>query len=171
MKNTIIKSVSNFLKCEGIPFEQPDGEPMVKTGFRGDNGYFVIFITADDEDRLLEAFTMCPLNVPKAKLAAVTELIARINCRLRVGNFDIDLTDGEVGFRVGIRVGDTILDRDMLGGTIFGSSLAMDRFFPAIASVVYGNVSTEKAIAALRKTDQGPENHEGSSKKNRSAQQ
>lgn len=147
---TILEPVKDFLKNEGVSFTQLDNEPVLKAGFRGDNGNFIILVIADDKNRLLEAFIICPLNVPKSRLAPATELIARINHRIRLGNFDIDLTDGEIGFRASVNAGNTALGRNTLSKLIFGSSFVMDHFFPAIASVVFGNIAPEKAIAALQ---------------------
>ena len=146
---TILEPVKDFLKNKGVSFTQLDNEPVLKASFRGDNGNFIILVIADDKNRLLEAFIICPLNIPKSRLTPTTELIVRINHRIRLGNFDIDLMDGEIGFRASVNAGNIAPSRDTLSKLIFGSFFLMDHFFPAIASVVFGNSAPEKAIAAL----------------------
>lgn len=56
---TILEPVKDFLKNEGVSFTQLDNEPVLKAGFRGDNGNFIILVIADDKNRLLEAFIIC----------------------------------------------------------------------------------------------------------------
>lgn len=141
--------VRDFLEETGRDFEQTDDKEHFKICFGGDNGSYSILVTIDDKDRLLIPRTMCPINVPKAKLPAVAELIARKNCSLSLGNFDIDMDDGLIFFRTGMKVGQIDLDHETLYVLVRGNPFIMDDFLPAIASVAYGNATAEEAITAL----------------------
>lgn len=157
------KLVKDFLDYMGLRHEQINHGKDFKIGFRGDNGGFSALITVNDGDRIVNVCTLCPINVPKTKLLAVAELIARINCGLALGNLDIDLGDGLILFRTGIKVGHINLDHETLLVLICGNLWMMDRYFPAIASVAYGNSTPEEAVAALedekkkmKQTQRGP---------------
>ena len=148
---TISEKVVAFFKKAGYPFTLIDGESSLKTGFSGDNADFRVLVLVDEEDHLLNVYTLCPISAPKKKLPAIAELIARINCNLSLGNFDIDMDDGMIAFRTGIKVGHTELENETLYILIFGNSLIMDRYFPAIASVVYdGSISPKKVLQSLK---------------------
>jgi hypothetical protein len=148
---TISEKVVAFFKQASYPFTQIDGESSFKTGFCGDNADFRVLVSVDEEDHLLNVYTLCPINVPKKKLPAIAELIARINCNLSLGNFDIDMDDGMIAFRTGIKVGHKELKIEALYILISGNSLIMDHYFPAIASVVYdGSISPKKVIGSLK---------------------
>ncbi len=144
----ISELVAEFFKNERIRYGWTKGG-CFRADFKGYCGVFSVLIVADDENHLLGAFTICPLTIAKAKLSAVTELIARINCTLTMGNFDIDLEDGTILARMAIKLGDIELDSDTLKGIIFGAWLTMDYFFPAIVSIVFTNISPRQALAEL----------------------
>ena len=147
MKN-ISEQVRAFIRNQDLRFEQTKGG-CFKGSFKGLTATFSVFIHVDDNKHLLSAYTICPLTIPKAKLTAVTKLIARINCMLIMGNFDIDMEDGTLLARMAIKLGDIELDCDTLKGIIFGGWVTMDYCFPAIASVVLKDISPSEALAEL----------------------
>lgn len=164
--------VKDFLDGMGLRHERSDDEKNFKIGFTGDNGHFSAMITVDDVGRRIVVDTMCPINVPKTRLLAVAELTARINFGLALGNLDIDLGDGLILFRTGIKVGRINLDHETLFALICGNLWTMDRYFPAIASVAYGNSTPERAIASLADEEKKTkEAHEASSKQRLSRKQ
>ena len=142
--------VKDFLEETGCPFEQTDDKTDFKIGFGGDNGNFSTLVTVSDGKRMLEVYTLCPINVPKPKLPATAELVARINCNLSLGSFNIDMDDGQITFRTGVSVGHMDLDNETLHVLVYGNFLMMDNHFPAIASVAYGEVPPKKAIQFLQ---------------------
>lgn len=146
---TITESVEYLFKVEDIKYDQPEDESVYLFHFSGRTGHYVTQVFVDEEDRFLAAHTTCPFDVPKTKQVHVLELVARINWRLEVGNFDIDLKDGQIICRLSMRVGDIELDDETVSYIIFGSVFRMDSFFPAIAAVVYGNVCPEEALEML----------------------
>lgn len=154
---TITESVEHLFKTEDIKYDQPEDESVYRLHFRGHTGNYVTWVFVDEEDRFLTAHTLCPFKVPKTKRVHVLELLARINWRLEVGNFDIDLKDGEIICRVSVRIGGIELDDGTVSWIVFGSVARMDRFFPAIAAVVYGNASPQKALAMLPERGDAPD--------------
>jgi len=166
------KLIKDFLDDMGLRHERSDDQKDFKIGFTGDNGHFSAMITVDNVGRRIVVDTMCPINVPKTRLLAVTELTARINFGLALGNLDIDLGDGLILFRTGIKVGRINLDHETLFALICGNLWMMDRYAPAIASVAYGDITPQKAMAMLEdEPGQAKEAQEALSKQRRSRKQ
>jgi len=166
------KLVKDFLDDMGLRPEQTDDEKDFKIGFRGDNGDFSVLITVDDAARRIVVHTACPINVPKERLQAATELVIRRNCNLGLGSFDIDMDDGFTVFRTGMKIGRIDLDSETLLALICGNFWMMDNFLPAIASVVYGNMAPQEAMAMLEdEQGQAKEVPEDSSKQGRPGKQ
>ena len=123
--------VAGFLSKCGCPFKQD------------------VLIEVDDEDRFLMVDSICPLKVPKRKMPSVTELIARINLGLKLGKLNIDMQDGEITFRTGKKLDQENIDDETLEFVIFGNTVMLDSFLPAISSVLFTNVSPQEASTKL----------------------
>lgn len=147
----ISELVTNLLKEEGFQFEQLDGEPVFKTYIQTSKCEFPMLIRVKEESRIVTAHSACPIKVPKPKVVRASEFIARINCHLVMGNFDIDIDDGTIIFRTGMQIGQADPDPKALRRILFWTMLAIDDSFPAIAAIVYSNASPREAFEMLEK--------------------
>jgi hypothetical protein len=112
-------------------------------------------VCVDDAARMIACYGILPVQVAPERRLSVAEAIVRINQGLRIGCFDLDFDDGEVRFRVGCDVEGGALTQHM-ALTMFGAvSGSVDRFGPALMSVIFGQVSPEDA--ARRALDVEPE--------------
>ena len=110
---------------------------------------FALVVFTDDVARTFVCFAVLPIRVPEDRRLEVAEVIARINYRLRLGNFDIDFADGEVRYRAGCDVEGGKLTQHMVL-TVFGNVCAsVDRYGPAVLQVLFGGVSPAEAADAV----------------------
>jgi hypothetical protein len=64
---------------------------------------------------------------------------------LYVGNFEMDLNDGEVRFKISNQLLDTLLSAEMVKHTVVLSAQMIDQFFPGLMAVVYGGKDPKDA--------------------------
>ena len=140
------ESLVGFLKDEDWRFEELDGEKTYRLHFDGRHGSYSMMIFIDNERRMFNVCTKCPIDVPKSKLTAIAELISRINCNLTLGNFDLDIDDGLIFFKTGMKAGKANPEHETISTVIFGNCYIIDRYLPTLASVIYGRLSPKKAI-------------------------
>ena len=146
---SIFETVKRRFETKNLRYDQIDEEPVLRTGFGGKNGNFIAYAYVDDSRRLLEVQSMCPVNAPSNKRSAMAELLARINWTLTLGNFELDMNDGEIRFRTSVKLGQDDMDEEIVDHVVFANFITMDRFFPALTSVLYSNVSPEKALKTM----------------------
>ncbi len=131
---------------------------QVRVQIHGHGGWWewTGYWTADQE-----VFVCCsflPVNLPEERHQESAELLARINYRLLVGNFDLDLRDGEISFRTS-----TMLHRGQIGSAelqnlVIYNLSTMDKYLPAILAVAFGDKSPTKALDdVLHKIEQEQE--------------
>lgn len=149
---TIVESVVNCFEKVGLSFSQRGDDPIFEIISKVNSGILTTFVHADEDRSLIECFTMCPLAVSQDRMMSVFELIARINAKLAVGNFDIDIKNGEIRFRTSILLGEGELDYKTIAHLVFMNLGITDTFIPAIASVVCSNMTPEKALETLKNT-------------------
>jgi hypothetical protein len=106
-------------------------------------------VVEDEETAQFIFYSVCPVNVPENKRLSVAEFITRANYGLLIGNFELDLVDGEVRFKTSIDVKDDRLSSALFQPLVYTNVVMMDRYLPGIMAVIYGGVSPENAIAQI----------------------
>ena len=76
----------------------------------------------------------------------VAEFITRANYGLKVGNFEMDMDDGEVRFKTSIDVEKDQLNRTQVSNLVYANVWTMDRYLPGIFSVIYGSENPRQAV-------------------------
>lgn len=89
------------------------------------------------------------MKVPRARRAAVFELLAAVNERLWLGHFDLSADDNSPAFRQGVLLrGAAGTSVEQIEDLVDISVSECERFYPAFQLVVWGGKSAEEAIAA-----------------------
>jgi hypothetical protein len=117
--------------------------------FRCAVGTYRIIAAVDADSDLFQVFGYSPLRVPEGARPAVAETVARANCGLRVGKFELDYDDGEVRFQAAQILMEDSLEENVID-RLLGTTMSMlDMYLPAILSVIYGNELPQDAIRCV----------------------
>lgn len=98
--------------------------------------------------RLIGSRVSAGFRVPEAKRVALCEALNRANYGLRIGNFEMDMRDGEVVFRIGQDC-TALPDMLLLERMISTSIDTFERYVPALMRIMYADISPERAIAEV----------------------
>jgi hypothetical protein len=89
------------------------------------------------------------MKVPRARRAAVYELLAAVNERLWLGHFDLSIDDNSPAFRQGVLLrGAAGASVEQIEDLVDISVSECERFYPAFQLVLWGGKSADEAIAA-----------------------
>ena len=114
--------------------------------FGGNAGTYRIIARVDADEDLFQVVGVAPIRVPDGSRPAIAETLTRANYGPRVGKFEMDMNDGEVRYQAAHILCEGNLD-DLAIRRLIGTTLAMlDRYLPAVLSVIYGNESPDDAI-------------------------
>jgi hypothetical protein len=117
-------------------------------------GGFRLMARIDDDDSLLQVFAYIPIRATPGSRAAIAEAVSRANFGMKVGKFELDMSDGELLYQaahilVPDSEGETFLP-DHVIGRLIGTALAMvDKYTPAYLSIIYGNETPGDAIRCV----------------------
>jgi hypothetical protein len=121
--------------------------------FRGDVGTYRVIAAVDEDGELFEVFGCAPVRVPAGARPSIAETIARANYGLRLGKLEMNYDDGEIRFQVAHVLTNGVLDDGIIARS-FGAAMAMlDRYLPAILSVIYGNELPKDAVRIVEQPD------------------
>jgi hypothetical protein len=155
----IFAALLKFLRRDGWKFTVLK-EGIAVLSFRGTAGTWQCFTCVDEAKGWLSFFSIFPANVPSAKRSDVAEYLTRANYGLVIGNFEMDYDDGEVRFKTSIDVEGGELTSVMVENVVRTNLVLMDRYFPGLMGVLYGDRDPADAIEevegrAPRSLDEG----------------
>ena len=130
---------------------QQTGDTTLRTGFASDNGDFDTYIDIYDEPGQITVRTILPVKATQAKLLQVMEVTTLANVQVRYGCFELSVKTGHCAYKTNIILGNADLHEDIVEHLIHANWFYTDCYFPAISSVIFGNISPQKAIDKLKK--------------------
>lgn len=145
----IMGVVLKFLQEDKWNFRQIEGKPILQMGFTGNNGSWQCFAQSREEQQQFIFYSILQMNVPPDKRPLVADFLTRANYGLILGNFEMDMNDGEVRFKTSIDVQGGQLTTGMVKTMIYVNVLMMDKYLPGIMSVTYGASTPPDAIAKI----------------------
>lgn len=154
----IFDSVLAFLQDDNWRYEEIPDENAVRFGFTGRNARFECFGRANEEHEIFIFYTVVPIRTPEEQRQQVAELIARINYGLNIGNFELDMDDGEIRYKTSIDAEGGELAPRMVETLLSVNISTTDRYFPAFADVLYAGTTPAEAVAKIERPDPSSRN-------------
>jgi len=145
----IFDAVVRFFREDDWHFEQLPGKPILRLGFRGENGAWNCYAQAREAQHQFVFYSTLDVNVPPNRRQAMAEFLTRANYGLVIGNFEMDFNDGEVRYKTSIDVEGDRLTSALIKQMVYINVLMMDRYLPGIMSVAFGKADPAQAIAAI----------------------
>jgi hypothetical protein len=145
-RGTNFREMVAFFERHELHFQTHPNEPLVHMQMTGKNGSWSFMAHCDDEADRFAAYSRAPIQVPAPKRAAVAEYLTRANWGLKIGNFEMDYSDGEVRYKTAMDTDGTCLNDELLGSMVFVNCAMMDRYLPGLMAVVFGDAIPEEAV-------------------------
>jgi hypothetical protein len=145
----IFAAIEEFLQTDHWPVTVIDERMMIKTGFNGDHGEFSCYAQAREEQEQFVFYSVFPVKISVKDHAAVTEFITRANYGMIIGNFELDLSDGEVRYKTSVDLEGVEIQSNMLRNLMYANVLTMDKYFTGLMRVIYGGITAQEAIQEI----------------------
>lgn len=145
----ILDTVKTFLETDEWSFFQIPDQPLLFVEFQGDNGQWKGLAQADDEHAQFVFYSISPVSAPEEQIGRVADFLTRANFGMIIGNFEIDLEDGQIRFKTSIDVEGSQLDAAMVKRLVYTNVLTMDKYLPGINAVIQDDVRPDEAIAVI----------------------
>ncbi len=140
----------NFFQENNWSFLQHETEPLLRMGYQGENGEWNCVARTKENPSQLVFYSLCPIKVPPKKRQEIAEFLTKVNYGLIAGNFEMDFQDGELRYKTyAINGKNNLLNSELIGQLIFVNVMTMDKYLPALMSVLYANVPIDQAIQQI----------------------
>jgi hypothetical protein len=154
-KSSVREQMVRFFEQDGWPAMTVPGSGALQITFQGQHGNWVCYAQARDDASQLAFYSVCPVNAPELRRVLVSEFITRANYGLIIGNFELDLDDGEIRYKTSIDVEQAELSSDLIQPLVYANVWTMDRYLPGLMAVIYGSASPLQAIEMVESETEG----------------
>lgn len=151
--NPATERMTEVLRARDWKFELEEETQMISTSCNGDNGQWRVR-AGGIRDIAVIILSRFPVNCPKAKRTACAELLTRINFGSPAVCFEMDFKDGEIFCKSSVPYDEELPEAALLDKLFSFNLSTMDRYLPAIMSVIYARISPSKALADLEKAEE-----------------
>jgi hypothetical protein len=117
--------------------------------YSGENGDYRCYAVVRIELEEFIFYTIAPVRIPIDVRPAVAEYITRANYGLRIGNFEMDYSDGEVRFKSSLNFEGENLTFGMLRNALYPAVHSLDRYLPGLMRVSFGGATPLEAIEEI----------------------
>ena len=138
---------SYFAETEWVFEERPD-ENLIVFPISGNNGNWLGIANAIESDEQLVVHSRLPEPVPAERRTEVTLLLTRANFGRAIGNFELDLDDGELRFKTSVDLEGSDIQPALIRQLMLANVVTMDLYVPAIAAVI-GGAQAQEALRTI----------------------
>lgn len=135
--------------CEGneLAFSADHENQCIELKLYRKHALYYCSLRITNEERIFQIHVSYPVLAKDEKMRpAVLEFLTRANCGLVIGNFEMDLQDGEISYHVGHLIGNGQLEDDTIMGLVTTALATSDKYFPALMCLLFAGHTPEDAI-------------------------
>lgn len=142
----LIGVIEEALKKKEWWFRRDANSNVINTGANCTNADFRAFFVANEDRSVVLLYVEYSPKVPEGRRKEAADFLTRANFGLWIGNFEMDMENGEVRYKVSLDLENGTLSHEMIDNMIGAGISTADRYFPAFMSVCYGNAIPSVAV-------------------------
>lgn len=146
---SLYETMVTYFEKDNWAFRRIDEHQAVEMSVAGENGSFRVVALADSERNILRFLTFIEGRVPETRRRDVMEFLTRANYGLLLGNFEMDLGDGEVRFKCSVDLEGIEFSFPLYQNLLYVSVGMVDRYFPGFQRVVQGSADPAAAVSDI----------------------
>lgn len=144
----LLQSTESVLNKHGWQFYDL-GNTTLRIDVNGKTANWAVIVKCIDEDQQFVVYSVCGNKPTQDKYTVMQEFLTRANFGLRIGNFELDLQDGEIRFKTSIQFAGEVQADLMIEQCLLINIMTMERYLPGILQVIFTDISPEQAIAQI----------------------
>lgn len=134
--------------------EHPE-QGIIATAVEGEHGSWRCFARANEESELFVFYAVAEVGAPEDRRQAVAEFLTRANYGLLIGNFELDVDDGEVRYKSSVDLEGSPIVAPLIRQCVHSCLMTADRYLPGLRAVAEGGAEPAEAVAAVESGEDG----------------
>lgn len=152
---SLFDTMLGYFTEDAWPFERVEGQPALVALFAGEAAQcsWNLYATVIEAQERVLVYSILPFKVRQADLPRAMELLCRLNYGMVLGNFEIDLADGELRYKTSLCVQGDRLSKALWMHLVAANVLTVDRYLTTIREVVHLGRDIGEALAQAERAD------------------
>ncbi|MCB9609688.1 MAG: hypothetical protein H6716_24055 [Polyangiaceae bacterium] len=150
----ILDLAESLLRKGELSYRRLDDRSALITKLTASHASYHCVLRSNEEAGMLRVTVSSPTNIPETQRAVAAEFVCRANFGMPMGNFDLDVSDGEVLFRmVAARRSPEVFSLGAVELLFIMAVRCMDRYYPGLMAISFGGRSAAEAVEAVEAGD------------------
>lgn len=143
----IVDTVRDWLDNEDWQYEYDAEKSIIKTGASLSCKLKTCSIIIQLQEDFYNVYALSPINGDTDNLTELTKFLTMVNFRMRHGNFELDVEDGEVRYKTFVNCkGLDSLPAEIIGDSIRVAGFVLNVFGDGIAALAMGFSDAQSEI-------------------------
>jgi hypothetical protein len=144
---TPYRAILDHCERHELNFQPLAEDQSVRFCLRGETVIYTCTLRISHHDEVLQIRVELPVVAGTAPTPAqAAEFIARANCGLIIGRFDLDMDRGTIAMVVGHVIGESKLGEELLDDLVTAAIATAERYYPGLMRVAFGGHTPADAI-------------------------
>lgn len=148
----IFDGIKSFLQThfEADGLEREDDEDMLSFRLEDEEGHeWGCLALAEEQSEQVIFYSVMLENASPEHMDQVVRFVTLANYGMQVGNFELDLEDGEVRFKTSVDVEGIELSEGLLRNMVELNIMMMGLYYDGLLAVMRGGMTADQAIAEI----------------------
>ncbi len=146
----IVEVIRSFLIDDDWKFDFDDERGIFRFGVAIESKLKNLRYFIPVREDAYTVYAICQIEADsddKDIMKEMAEFICRANYGLRNGNFELDMSDGEIRYKTYVDCDGVIPSEEVVKGSIIIPAMMFDRYAPGLLDVMFKGATAEDAIA------------------------
>lgn len=148
---TLMTVVKQHLAKSDWKFTQVEGRNVLRLGCKGSDATWTCVAEVKEDRHFVGFYSILPMKAPSDKRLLAAEFLMRANYGLKLGNFEMDFSDGQVLYKTSVNVDGGALTTQMVDTLLTTNVMIVDRYLSGLAKVLAGKATPAEAVAEAEK--------------------
>jgi len=136
MDNKIFNTVEATLRNAELHYDI-DNDIIFRFGIKGEHANYDVKMVCEEEMEFLMTIVTCSLCVPKDRLDRMCRWVTEKNYGLTLGEFKLDISDGELSFRITCPLDKGAVNEDIVTVAYSNALSTFDNTYEEIIRAIY----------------------------------
>jgi hypothetical protein len=146
-----IPQLIGYLTQMGLHMANVDQkQEIIELAFHGNNGQWRMIVAIQQSDEVRKLMLIVPhiSSITTKKRMECLEALLAVNYRIAMGKFGVDLDDGEVRLEEAVPLANGGITQEQFQLVFRAMLQTVAMYHSLIPRIIYGNLTTERALAA-----------------------
>lgn len=136
--SSMYDTLKTYFTKAGFEIIEDPTNHAIGMNYKGENGTWGCIARAREEYNQFVYYSLYPVPIPQERQLAMMVFLTLVNFGMIVGNFEMDVNDGEVRFKSSIDVGRAKLQNKYIRPVVVANLGMMNKYFAGITRVIAG---------------------------------